>query len=67
MYNENINKWYFIVSCCMLWCCGSMICVDNKLYVVDGYVWNERGFRGKIECYDVEEDEWSEVIEIFVE
>lgn len=67
MYNENTNKWHSIASRRMPRRRGSMICADNKLYVVDGYVWNERGFRGKIECYDAEEDEWSEVTEIPVE
>ena len=67
MYDENTNEWHTIASRHMPRRRGSMICVDDKLYVVDGYVWNERGFRGKIECYDAEKDVWSEVTEIPVE
>ena len=64
VYNETTNEWHFIASRRMPRRCGNMMCVDNKIYVIDGYVWNASGFRGQIECYEPDEDEWKEFTDI---
>ena len=41
-----------------------MMCVDGKVYVLDDHVWSVSGLRGKIECYDPDQNEWNEQTEI---
>ena len=64
VYNEATNEWQFIASRRMPRRCDSMMFVENKIYVLDGYVWNANGLRGQIECYESDENEWKEITDI---
>lgn len=65
VYNEHTNEWHFIASLisrpAML---SSMVCVDEKLYIVGGCCDLEGNQTGKLQCYDPEKNEWREDIEI---
>ena len=61
VYNEGTNEWHLIASPMVH---SSVLCVDKKVYVVDGVWYNQGGERGEIECYDHDKDEWNVITKI---
>ncbi|KAL9968235.1 hypothetical protein ACROYT_G026585 [Oculina patagonica] len=56
VYNERTNEWQFIARS-RLSPFGSMLCIGDKVYVVDN-VWLNRG---EIECYGPDKEKWNVV------
>ncbi len=65
VYNETTNEWQFIATPSMVSqsFSGSIMCVDDKVYVVDD-LYHDRWGRGKIECYDPDKDKWNVITKI---
>ena len=59
VYNMLTNEWQFIASLSPRRGLGSMMLVDETLYVLGGRT-SERKFRDKVECYNHESDEWND-------
>ena len=65
VYNETTNEWQLIARLMRLRF-TSIMCVDDKVYVVDNrFLWSSSGLRrGEIECYDPDKDEWNVITKI---
>ncbi|KAL9951886.1 hypothetical protein ACROYT_G044627 [Oculina patagonica] len=65
VYNETTNEWQVIATPSIFSPSfgGSIMCVDDKVYAVDILYHDGRG-RGKIECYDPDENEWNFITKI---
>ncbi|XP_078379650.1 kelch-like protein 21 [Oculina patagonica] len=66
VYNETKNEWHIIAKSSIV--CrsirASILCVDDKVYVVDDSCCNSDGKGGEIECYDPCKDKWDVITEI---
>ena len=64
VYSEATNEWHFVASLISRpGVLSSMVCIDDKLYVVGGYEDDYRKER-KLQCYDPEKNKWSDEVEI---
>ncbi|KAL9952747.1 hypothetical protein ACROYT_G040041 [Oculina patagonica] len=62
VFNESTNEWQIIAS--LKWShFRSMMCVDEKVYVVDDSC-SSSGERGRIECYDPDMDDCNVITKI---
>lgn len=59
VYSEVMDEWYFVVNMIILWFWyGNMLCVDEKICVLDDYFKSMNYLGIKIYCYDFDKDEW---------
>ena len=65
VYNILTDEWHFIAGKTLRRTFGSMVLVDQTLYVLGGNpkatpcACFTKGYRDKVECYDPESDEWN--------
>lgn len=64
VFDSGNNIWIFIVSLCVLRVLVGIVFVENKIYVLGGKknLWERID---KIECYDIELNEWRVVGFVF--
>ena len=61
VYNEATNEWHFVANMSIPRSRhGSMMCADDKIYVLDDYFNSMNRVGIKIHCYDLDKDEWQE-------
>ena len=64
VYNILTDEWQFIASLTLRRCSGSMMLVDETLYVLGGRTqidyMSAGEFNDKVECYNHERDEWND-------
>ncbi|XP_078352808.1 kelch repeat and BTB domain-containing protein 12-like [Oculina patagonica] len=64
VYNETTNEWQLIASSSRRRS-GNMMCVDDKVYVVEVFWIDKHDYQGgEIECYNPERDRWDVVTNI---